>query len=539
MNRRFPVVLVILVCAALFAAPAGALAFGPLSSVASYGEGAGQIKSPGSLAVAPDGTSYVADFSNERISVFSAQGAFLFAFGKDVSLAGGNLCTAASGCKAGTVSSSAGGMNGPESVALDSAGNVYVADLEMHRIDVFTAQGAFLRAFGEEVNATDHSDVCTAASGCEEGVRSEAAGGMDSPSGLGTDSAGNVYVADSGNNRVDVFTAQGAFLRAFGEEVNATDHSDFCTAASSCEEGAGSGAAGAMYRPYDVKVAPNGQLVVSDDENNRIDVFTTAGGFVRAFGKEVNPSGGDVCTTASGCQAGTSAADAGAFESATAIAVDAANGIYVADSSASRISQFAIDGNFIRAFGAGVISGGNAFQICTAATGCQEGSHTQVSGGLPSVDGVAVDCRGAVYGASYESSFARVERFGEPGTLLPPCPPPAQTAPVVPIAAPAKPSNKIKFGKLKLNKKMGTATLIVKVPGPGSLILKGNGLKKVKRVAKKASSMKLPVALVGKAKKKLNKAGKAKVKAKLTFSPTGGSAGTQAKQLTLKKTLAG
>ena len=99
------------------------------------------------------------------------------------------------------------------------------------------------------------------------------------------------------------------------------------------------------------------------------------------------------------------------------------------------------------------------------------------------------------------------------------------------------PSNAIKLGKVKFNKKKGTAKLSVTVPGPGELSLTGQGVAKQKKSLKAAATAKLLVKAKGKKRKKLNTAGKAKLKAKVTFTPAGGLANTKTKKLTLKKRL--
>jgi hypothetical protein len=99
------------------------------------------------------------------------------------------------------------------------------------------------------------------------------------------------------------------------------------------------------------------------------------------------------------------------------------------------------------------------------------------------------------------------------------------------------PSNAVRFGKVKRNKKKGTATLAVTVQGPGKLVLTGKGLKKATKTAKKAGSVSLLVTATGKAAKKLAKVGKVKVKVQVTFTPTGGTAGSRTKTLTLEKAL--
>jgi YVTN family beta-propeller protein len=107
------------------------------------------------------------------------------------------------------------------------------------------------------------------------------------------------------------------------------------------------------------------------------------------------------------------------------------------------------------------------------------------------------------------------------------------------------PKNSFSFGKVKLNKKKGTAILPVKVPGPGSLKLKGSKVKSQRpargagdglaKTVKAAGTVKLKIVPKGKAKKKLNKAGKAKVKVKVTYTPTGGIANAKSKKIKLVK----
>jgi hypothetical protein len=101
-----------------------------------------------------------------------------------------------------------------------------------------------------------------------------------------------------------------------------------------------------------------------------------------------------------------------------------------------------------------------------------------------------------------------------------------------PSSAPA-PSNEIRLGKAKLDTKQGTAKLTVKVPGPGDLYLRGrlatplpqddhplaSHVKRVHKRAERSGKLKLSVKARREAKKRLNKTGKVKVKAKVVFSP--------------------
>lgn len=110
-----------------------------------------------------------------------------------------------------------------------------------------------------------------------------------------------------------------------------------------------------------------------------------------------------------------------------------------------------------------------------------------------------------------------------------------------------KPSNAFTFGKLKRNKKRGTATQAVNVPGPGTLKLSGKGLVKQRSSGQASASpllaktvtaagiVKLKIKAKGKKKKKLNKKGRVKVKAFFTFTPTDGDPNTKAKTIKLIK----
>jgi len=85
-----------------------------------------------------------------------------------------------------------------------------------------------------------------------------------------------------------------------------------------------------------------------------------------------------------------------------------------------------------------------------------------------------------------------------------------------------KPSNRFSVGKAKLNRKQGTAKLPVEVPGPGKLKLSGKTVAGDSAKPKKATTVKLLVEPVGKAKRKLRRKGHANVRATVAYTPTGG-----------------
>src|SRR5205814_1918932 len=151
---------------------------------------------PWGVAVDASGNVFVADGGdNERIQKFTNTGTFLLTFGWGVAdgMAAFETCTCI--CQAGITGSGDGQFNGPVNIAVDSSGNVYVADTLNHRIQKFTSAGNFLTAWGSHGSTN---------------------GQFGYPEGVATDGSGNVYVADTQNYRIQKFTSTGTFLTKWG-----------------------------------------------------------------------------------------------------------------------------------------------------------------------------------------------------------------------------------------------------------------------------------------------------------------------------------
>lgn len=125
------------------------------------------------------------------------------------------------------------------------------------------------------------------------------------------------------------------------------------------------------------------------------------------------------------------------------------------------------------------------------------------------------------------SNNSAAETLGEWGSAQPQ----PEPQPVKPIV---KPSNTFSFGKFTRNRKKGTATLVVNVPGAGQLALGGKRVRPIAKTADGTSTkVNLKVVAAGKAKKKLREIGKVKLRLQVTFTPTGGDPSSQTKPVKL------
>jgi hypothetical protein len=99
-----------------------------------------------------------------------------------------------------------------------------------------------------------------------------------------------------------------------------------------------------------------------------------------------------------------------------------------------------------------------------------------------------------------------------------------------PGAPTSRPSNAFRFGKLKRNRRRGTATLRVVVPGPGTLTLRGG-----KVVPVRTRRARLSIKARGKAKRRLSRKGRLKARFRVTYTPVGGEPASKSKTVKLIK----
>jgi len=259
---------------------AGWRALAPVRTWGSEGSGLGQFLRPRGVAVGPDGSVYVADSGNHRIQKFTAEGQWVTAWGTF------------GGCPEQTPPP--GTFCEPWGVAVGPDGAVYVADLWAHRVQKFSPDGEFLAQWGFSSNYG--ADLRP--------------GAFYGPRGVAVAPDGTVYVTDTGNKRVQVFTADGAFLRMWGTPGSSP---------------------GQLSEPVGIAVGPDGNLYVADTWNYRVQVLDPQGKPIREW-----PIVGWNNPMA---------------EEKPYLAVDSSGRVYVTDPGHYRVLVFSSEGEYLYIFG--------------------------------------------------------------------------------------------------------------------------------------------------------------------------------------------
>ena len=202
------------------------------------GAGRGQFNQPIGIAVGSAGTTYVVDQGNARVQRFAADGEFLGIWGEEEG--GLDFARTESGL-------------GPTGIAVGPDDLVYVADTWNHRVVVVGPDGEEIREIGAAGDVGDgrrESDI-----GDDAALVESAPGEFFGPRAVAVTDQ-EVYVVDTGNERVQVFGIDGTFRRlwgGYGSEPNR------------------------LIEPVGIALGPDGLVYVADSGNARISVFTPDG----------------------------------------------------------------------------------------------------------------------------------------------------------------------------------------------------------------------------------------------------------------------
>lgn len=279
----------------------------------------GQFQNPRDLALAPDGTLYVADTFNNRIQHLNADGTVLQVWGSFADISKGQA--------------PGGTFFEPWGISVGSDGSVYVADTWNYRIQKFTADGKFINMWGYFGQA-------------------ETPFALWGPRDIAIDSKGRLFVADTGNKRIVVYDENGNYITQFGSIGLEPGQFDEPVGIAIDKNGAvyiddtwnqriqvmtpdvngnylpltnweiyGWYGQSLDNKPF-LAVDDNGNLYTTDPEGNRVLHFTTSGVFISYFGDLGSGTNG--------------------FTLPTGIITDGKGGVWVADAGNGRIMHFTL-----------------------------------------------------------------------------------------------------------------------------------------------------------------------------------------------------
>jgi tripartite motif-containing protein 71 len=270
------------------------------SHLGSNGTGNGQFAHPADAAVDSKGNLWALDRGNNRIEEFNEKGEYATSVGSQ--------------------GSTGGKLSSPAGLAIDPSGNLWVADTANNRVEEFNEKGEFVITFGREVNKTKveakgteaEKNVCTAASGniCQAGVTGSAGGQFKAPQGIAATSGGNLWIADTGNSRLEKFGPSGNLINNISSEGTE---------------------AGKLKEPGAISMGPEGSIWVADTANNRIDEWSSSLAFVQQFGSE--------------------GAGNGQFKRPAALDLDSSGNVWVGDQNNERLQEFTSAGQYVAQLG--------------------------------------------------------------------------------------------------------------------------------------------------------------------------------------------
>jgi sugar lactone lactonase YvrE len=332
-----------------------------------------ELNNPSGVALDSRGDLYIADSGDKEVREVTPGGAISRIAGTGVSCAAGLNAT---GCGDGGRATAAT-FDRPAGVAVDSHGDVYVADYRDSAIRKFAPGGTISTVAGNGLACFGNLP------GCGDGGPAKGPTLVE-PEGVAVDSGGNLFIADASQNAIREVSQAGIITTLAGLGSN-----NWCTTAPNCGDG-GPAADAKLQTPHGVAVDSSGDVYVADTGDNEIRKITPDKRISLVFGN------GFVCTSGT-CTSGR--ADA-VLHGPQAVAVDAAGDVYIADTNANQVLELTPDGTINRIAGAG--------GSCDPPD-CGDG-NAAFSAQLAGPKGLALDPTGALYIADAFHNEVRVVR---------------------------------------------------------------------------------------------------------------------------------
>ena len=277
--------------------------FDRVEIIGSRGTAPGQFNKPRSLALDSNDNLFVVDMTG-RVQKFSSAGVYLSSWQMPQT-----------------------DLGKPKGMSRDNDGHIIVVEPHYQRLNHFSSDGKLIAQWGQKgtnvgdlvlprsVAVNSHGDIIVSEYTTVDrvqrfsaygkkwlgsfGYSGQGAGEFNRPEGLGIDAHDRIYVADSCNHRIEIFSPEGEFLKAYGTAGTAS---------------------GELSYPYDVRVDAAGLQYVCEFGNSRIQIFDVNNHALEILGK----AGGNP----------------GEFANPWSIALDSKGNLYVADSQNHRVQKF-------------------------------------------------------------------------------------------------------------------------------------------------------------------------------------------------------
>jgi sugar lactone lactonase YvrE len=216
------------------------------------------LDSPAGVAVDAAGAIYIADTHNNRIRKVAS--------GTITTIAG----TGAAGFSGDGGAATSAALNLPTAVAVDAAGNLYIADTNNHRIrKVSGTTITTVAGNGEQLYLNDGVEATQT--------------GLDSPSGIAVDAAGNLYIGDTLNQRVRKVTLSSGLISTVAGNGTKSFAGD-----------GGAATSAGLATPRGVAAASDGSIYFADSDNHRIRNINGAGTISTTAGNGTQGFSGDI-----------------------------------------------------------------------------------------------------------------------------------------------------------------------------------------------------------------------------------------------------